>query len=98
MTVRQLTLRMSERELGRWRRYAGTRGLPTERLQAQMAVLAYMVSSAFGGNAESLTDFMVGRSGPREQKRTTVQDGAAAFSAMSGRGVRVLGQKRKRKG
>lgn len=98
MTVRDLSLRMGSRELGRWRRYAVQRGFTTDRLQLQMAVLAYMVAAAFGGGEKmKLSDYVVDLSPDEPVKATEPADAAGVISAMSGRGVRVLGQKRKAK-
>lgn len=99
MTVRELSLRMGTRELGRWRKYAVQRGLATDRLQLQMAVLAYMVAAAFGGGEKmQLSDYLVDLSPAEPAKAATEpEDGVGAISALSGRGVRVLGQKRKQR-
>ena len=100
MTVRELTLRMGERELARWQRYAVQRGFPSQRAQLQAALTSLIVARTMGGSSEStLSDFLI-QFDAEERKPApapTAQDGAAMFGAMAGRRVRVLGQK-KRKG
>lgn len=99
MTARELSLRMGERELGRWRKYAVQRGFASQRIQLQMATLCYMVAAAFGAaDGLKISDFVVELS--RKAKPETVsapEDGAAIIGSLSGRGVRVLGQKRRRR-
>lgn len=74
------------------------RGFASDRIQLQIATLCYMVAIAFGGSETAkLSDFVVDFS-PRpvtEPAVASAQDGAGILGAMSGRGVRVLGQKRK---
>lgn len=96
MTTRELSLRMGARELGRWRKYAAQRGFASERLQWQLALLSYMVASAFGSGNLKLSDFLVRFTTPETPAESvTTEQGASMLSSMSGRGVRVLGQKRK---
>lgn len=97
MTVRELTLRMSTRELAAWRRYVRQRRLPQERLQLQVALLAYM-----NRKDETLTfgDFVIGH---EEEQAQTETVSAGVVAPLAGARVRVLGQKRnqpfkKRKG
>ena len=100
MTVRELTLRMGERELARWQRYAVQRGFPSRRAQLQAALTAMIVARSLGGAADvALEDFVIGFERERDERRDddAGENAAAAFGALSGRGVRVLGQKRKRR-
>ena len=102
MTVRELSLRMSTRELSRWEKYQRTVGFPTHRLQLQLALVALVVARTMGGASEaSLDEFVVKLTPDPEPKQDAVQNesvAAEAFAGIGGRRVRVLGQRRKRKG
>lgn len=92
MTVRELSLRMSARELASWRRYVKQRQFPHERLQMQVALLAFMNRS---DESMGLLDFVIGHAAPTSAP-VEVDDGkgAATIGALAGARVRVLGQKR----
>lgn len=99
MTVADMTERMTERELGAWRTYARTRGLPSFRLRAQVAMVALCVAQSTGTKNITLDDFLIQYREPEpEPKRQTAREGAAAIGAMAGAGVVRLGLKRKRGG
>lgn len=98
MTVRELTLRMSTRELSSWRRYERQRRFPHDRLQLQVALLAYMERK---DDSVTFEDFVIGHE--RATPLAAQSAPASALGALAGAGVRVLGQKRnqpyrKRKG
>ena len=101
MTVAELGLTMTTRELNGWRRYARQRGLPSVRLQWQMALLTFVVARVAGNSDAELSQFLVDFDAGRKQsaapKVETAQQGGAALAAMAGAGVVRLGQ-RKRKG
>lgn len=92
MTVRELTLRMSSRELAAWRKYIKQRRFPHERLQLQVALLAFMNRS---DESMGLLDFVIGHDEPAAPQ-VEVDDGkgAATIGALAGARVRVIGQKR----
>lgn len=90
MTVRELSLRMSSRELAGWRRYVKQRRFPHERLQLQVALLAFMNRS---DESLGLADFLIGHEEPA-QPEPVEGGGAATIGALAGARVRVLGQKR----
>jgi hypothetical protein len=95
-TVEALRVDMTEREFGRWRRYAARRMLPSQRVELQLANIARM--SAGGGDIEK---FVVD---PRLRDRITPkpvktpEEGATAIAAMvGGAGVVRLGQVKRAK-
>lgn len=98
MTVREMSLRMTERELGRWRAYSRQRGFPSERLQMQAALGAY-IAAKVGGGAQDVTleDFLIRFHRPEQPKPPPVDArlGAEVMSSLAGVKVRRLGQRKK---
>lgn len=103
MTVADLRVRMGTREFASWRRYMKQRGLPSVRLQWQVALLALVVSRLAGNDVLSLdkyvVDFDVARKERERASKEQVQtatEGGSVLSMLAGANVRQIG-KRKRK-
>lgn len=100
MTAAELRGTMTTRELRDWRRYARQRGLPSVRLQWQMAMLALVVARTAGNDATDLSQFLIDFDTGRKERATpkieTAQQGGAALGALAGVGVYRLGQRKKR--
>lgn len=103
MTVDALGKTMSTRELGRWRAYARQRGLPSVRLQYQLALLALVLARVHGNEGQTLADFVLDFDTDRKQATRDAaavrkaDEGAAVLAGLAGAGVYRLGQ-RKAKG
>lgn len=98
MTVSEMRSKMTVREFGSWRKYSRQRGLPTERLQLQLALLAMIVVNALSDKNDSdLSSFMIGESEPVEAEAiNTPMAAAQAFVGKGSKNVVRLGQKRNR--
>lgn len=102
MTVEELGVRMRGRELARWRTYARQRGLPSVRLQWQVALLALVLARVNGNEDNALTDFVVDFDADRKAARrdsaklSTASQSATVIGALSGAGVYQLGQRKRR--
>lgn len=95
MTVDALRHAMTERELRRWMLYASQRRLPTRRIEFYFAQVAYLIAKTMGAStANSFTDFLIDFEPPKlEEIPATV--GAHVLGGVSGKGVRILGQRRR---
>lgn len=91
-TVEELSVRMSESELGMWARYAAKKSLPMRRMELYLAQVALCVARSAGA-AVSLRDFLFDAPARSQDTSATA---SAAIGAIAG-GVRVirLGQGRK---
>lgn len=86
---------MRVREFESWRKYSRQRGLPSERLQLQVALLAMIVTNLMNENPNTdLSDFVIGEERPAEEVRSTA-GAARVFVGEGGKSVVRLGQKRK---
>lgn len=90
MTVAQLKRSMLSSELADWYAYAGKKLLPTRRIEHYLAQIA----QAFAGGA--LGDYLL--IDPPEAPPLAAEEGASALAAIAGGpGVRVLGQKKRKR-
>lgn len=107
MTVRELTLRMSYRELNRWDRYRRTVGFPSHRTHLQLALIARTIVQVSGiseSTGATLEEFLVRFAGSEDEAKAAPDKGAVksgkvaaeAFANLAGGKVRVLGQRRKK--
>lgn len=87
---------MRVREFESWRKYSRQRGLPSERLQLQVALLAMIVTNFMNENPNNdLSDFVIGEERPAEEVKSTVDAAKAFVGGEGGKSVVRLGQKRK---
>lgn len=95
MTVRELERRMSERELSEWAQYKRERLFPTQRMEVYLAQVTFAIAKSAGSKATSLTDFLIEFGPPPVVKQATAKEHAEMLSGITGKGVIVLGQKRR---
>lgn len=100
-TVRELKKRMHATEFANWQKYAKQRTMPFDRLQAQVALIAYVVINALSSDNSSpieLSSLILGGEGEKvEEINDSQQAASSAFAGASSKGVHRLGQKRKPK-
>jgi hypothetical protein len=98
MTVDALSRSMTERELGRWAKYARQQMLPTRRVERYLAQIAFAVVKTIpGSKAQSLTDFLISFvPQPIKAAPLKAEDLAHTMDAIAGgKGVYVLGARRR---
>lgn len=81
-----------------WQRYARQRGgLPSHRLQSQVALLAYLIVNMLGdgSNEVGLESFMIGGETKEEEVRSPQQAAGSAFAGAGSKGVVKLGQRKR---
>lgn len=97
MPVKTLKRVMSERELRMWARYANEQRLPSRRIEFYMAQLAFLIVKTMGSSkSEAFTDFLINFA-PTKQASIEAMIGADVLAAASGKGVRVLGERRRKR-
>ena len=86
---------MTEREFLNWMRYANKKGLPDQRNQLQLGLIALVIARVMGGNEEAeLDDFLFIEKQAKEMK---ADEAALALGAIAGGvGIVKLGQGRKK--
>lgn len=87
---------MTERDLARWVKFSTKRGFPARRNEIQLALLGVRIAQMMGAKEVTLQSFMIDEKADKPAKDITATDGALAFNAFTGKGIRKLGQKRKR--
>ncbi len=97
-TVAELAATMTERELALWARYGREQRFPTRRIEWHLAQLGQVIASVMSGSKASLSEFLVDMT-PKPEPKVDHEDAAqqqrAGIAAVAGRGVYVLGKRKK---